>query len=705
MTEIYKDALRLRGSPLEGMNPQPFFCGEADLPVAGTETFPDHKRLNFGRETGFRMLPYRRQDRYGRTLTEMELPLIVMENEFLRAGFVPSLGGRLWFLFDKKRNRDILYRNPVFRPANLAIRDAWFSGGIEWNVGRFGHTVHTCSPVFAGVCETEDGPALRIWEFERQTRLYWRLEFALSEKAPVLYAYGRIENPDPDAKPLYWWTNAAVPQGPRVRVLAAAAEVLYMVPGTGQVKTMGGARLPRLPALPEEDASYPAASYYSNEYFFQCEENRRGGLPYPWECAAGEDGYAYAEASTAPLLYRKMFCWGESRGGRRWQDFLSLPGQEYLEVQAGLAPTQLHTSEIEGSGCVDWVQAFTALNLEPEKIHGDYAEAAAYAGDRLAERIGPQDLNRVLEKARAGADIPVRECLALGSGWGALERLILSGPASEPSAGDSAAVPPALSFPEESAGEAEKPWAELFRTGSLPLRSPAEGPGSFVVHQSWETLLVQSLGRRGDWLTPYHLGVIAFERGETQKALSYWEQSLGEAENAWALRNLGFAALREGKAEAALDYYRRAFGRDEGRGDQSFAEEYIPLLVQLGRLDEAERGLAACKNGMDAAGMDGAGSGAADIVSSSGPLLDAAARIAFERGDDAALDRFFAAEPAHIREGNTALADLWAAGELRRLTAEGVTEAEERVRSALAAGELEPPREIDFRMYTAGRVQ
>jgi tetratricopeptide (TPR) repeat protein len=260
------------------------------------------------------------------------------------------------------------------------------------------------------------------------------------------------------------------------------------------------------------------------------------------------------------------------------------------------------------------------------------------------------------------------------------------------SIGDEDPAPPALSFPGESIGEAEKPWAELLRTGSLPLRSPAEGPGAFVVHQSWETLLVQSLGRRGDWLTPYHLGVIAFERGETQKALSCWEQSLGEAENAWALRNLGFASLREGKPEAALDYYRRAFDRDEGRGDQSLAEEYIPLLVRLGRLDEAERDLAAYRAGGEAGpkavGVGAAGPGAADpgtdVLSASGPLLDAAARIAVERGDDAALDRFVAAEPAHIREGNTALADLWIAREARRL----------------AAGNRELPREIDFRMYT-----
>ena len=39
--------------------------------------------------------------------------------------------------------------NPVFQPGNLAIRNAWFSGGVEWNMGIRGHSVYTCSPVFA----------------------------------------------------------------------------------------------------------------------------------------------------------------------------------------------------------------------------------------------------------------------------------------------------------------------------------------------------------------------------------------------------------------------------------------------------------------------------------------------------------------------------------------------------------------------------
>jgi tetratricopeptide (TPR) repeat protein len=707
MTAVHTGALRLRGSPVGGGNSQPFFRDpNPDLPVARGGGFPEHARASFGRETAFRLLPYTKQDRYGRVLRDMEFPSIVMENDFLRAEFVPALGGRLWSLFDKKEGRDILYRNPVLRPANLAIRDAWFSGGVEWNIGRLGHSVHTCSPVFAGTVGAGRETALRLWEFERQTRLFWRVECVLPGDSDVLYVYVRIENPDAEKKPLYWWTNAAVPQtqgtspgrSPGARVLSAADGVIYIVPGTGRVKTMAGGRLPELPVLPGADASYPVVSDYSNEYFFQ----NRG--PYPWESAVYEDGYAYAEASTAALLYRKMFCWGTGRGGRRWQDFLSLPGEQYLEVQAGLAPTQLHTADIDAGAVVDWVQAFTALRVDPEKAHGgDYRAAAGYVEDALARAVPPASLEQALEAARrrAGANA---EILALGSGWGALERQRAAkrtGPS--PSGVFRDGVPAGLSFPDESIGDDERPWASLVSAGRLPPRPVEAGPGSFAVDTAWESLLLQSRDsggeaeRRQDWLTPYHLGVIAFERGETEKAEAYWRESAAAEENAWAYRNLAVAALRRAASTqaapedgtGALVWYKKAFDRQEGRLDPSFAEEYIPLLIEQGRVEEAAAELAAYTAGRGDAALQG-------------PLLDAAARVAFARGDDALLDRIFSLEPARIREGNTTLVDLWTAREIRRLTAGGMDRdaAEARVREALASGELEPPREIDFRMYT-----
>jgi tetratricopeptide (TPR) repeat protein len=648
--------------------------------MVGGPSFPVDRKYSFGRETGLRLLPYTFQDSYDRNLIDMEFSSVVMENDFLRAEFIPALGGRLWSLFDKQRNRDIVDRNPVFRPTNLAIRGAWFSGGIEWNIGRFGHTVHTCSPIFAGFLEADGLTVLRLWEFERQTRLFWRIEFTLPEDSAALFAYARVENTDTMAKPLYWWTNTSIPQTPLVRVFSASDEVIYIVPG-GKVRTMDMGRLPNIQVLPGRDASYPSQFDSANEYFFQndkiCKDQVCGKNSLPWEAAVYEDGYAFGEMSTSPLIYRKMFCWGTGRGCRHWQDFLSLPGQEYLEVQAGLAPTQVHTADISGGETVDWVQVFTSFEADPEIARQkDYPTAKVYVSGLLSRHISPIALQSALEQGRKRADVKT-DIVSLGSGWGALENKLRNG-----------SVPQGLSFPDESIGSAETPWLELLNNGTLPPRPPEKGPGMFVIDEAWEALLAASPVSDNDWLSPYHLGVISLERGDTEKAVAFWEESIKRLENPWAYRNLARAAIQKGNTMRALDYYRRALVLPGGR-DRSFVEEFIPLLLAEGKDDEAEKELDAY--------MHQAGS----LEALSLPLLDAAARIALEKENDLLLERIFSFEPPHIREGSGVFVDLWIEWEIRKLSGKGVSrdEAEKRIRTALTEGSLIPPIEIDFRTY------
>jgi len=114
------------------------------------------------------LLPHQVQNQYDRAREELEFDGAVLENEYLKATFVTSLGGRLWSLYDKKEEKELLYANDVFQPGNLALRNAWFSGGVEWNIGIKGHNMWTCSPLFAEELKDTDGtPMLRMYEFER----------------------------------------------------------------------------------------------------------------------------------------------------------------------------------------------------------------------------------------------------------------------------------------------------------------------------------------------------------------------------------------------------------------------------------------------------------------------------------------------------------------------------------------------------------
>jgi len=64
---------------------------------------------------------------------------------------------RLWSLVHKPSGRELLDVNPVFQPANPAIRNSWLIEGVEWNIGIIGHSPFTCSPLFAARVEWVDG--------------------------------------------------------------------------------------------------------------------------------------------------------------------------------------------------------------------------------------------------------------------------------------------------------------------------------------------------------------------------------------------------------------------------------------------------------------------------------------------------------------------------------------------------------------------
>ena len=78
--------------------------------------------------------PYNHYLSYTRTLSPKKFKTAVLENQYIKAVFLPELGGTLWELYDKKTGKNLLYTNDVIRYSNLAICNAWFSGGVEWNI-------------------------------------------------------------------------------------------------------------------------------------------------------------------------------------------------------------------------------------------------------------------------------------------------------------------------------------------------------------------------------------------------------------------------------------------------------------------------------------------------------------------------------------------------------------------------------------------
>lgn len=178
------------------------------------------QRIGYGRVSS--PLPYAVQEDYDRDLHPTDVRAVELDNGILRAIVLPGLGGRIWSLFDHSRDRELLFVNPALQYANFALTNAWVAGGIEWNLGSTGHGTTTNRPMHAAVLHRPDGDVVRLWEWERTRDLVLQVDLSLPTGSDRLYASTRVLNPDREEKPLYYWTNIAVPETPGTRVLVAA---------------------------------------------------------------------------------------------------------------------------------------------------------------------------------------------------------------------------------------------------------------------------------------------------------------------------------------------------------------------------------------------------------------------------------------------------------------------------------------------------
>ena len=516
----------------------------------------EEEKYLYGHEIGDRFLPYLMQDIYTRNRDLTELKTIEMENDCLKAIFLPEFGMRLYSLFSKKDNRELLYVNPVMQIANLGIRNAWFSGGIEWNIGQLGHTFTTCDNLFASICKDENGKEfLRTYEWERCKGLYWYIDFHLEDGQDYLAAYVKmINNKDEDVSS-YWWTNIAVPEEKNVRIFSGNKEVVYIKPSSnekaGAQKAMGHGSIPYLPVLPGKDASYPENYTFASEYFFQNEQD----VEQTWEAALYDDDNVFFDRSSDLLKYRKMFCWGVHPGGLRWQEFLTKSGTpKYVEIQGGLAPTQVHGIIMPKNTTWDFVQVFGGTKFSNAKEDWDETQKELYK--KIEEKVTAEDINNLLEKYRKNADIEPTNLINEGNGFAAIEEVLCGN------------TPKGFYFPSSSIKETEKVWLDLIKDSKLDEIALEELPTSYITDLKYENALLKV---KGSYTALNLLSVMYIENALDEKAKDVLTKAIAIKENPLSYRNL-YCVTKD------LKYFDKAIELLNGNVRREYAEEYLQAI-------------------------------------------------------------------------------------------------------------------------------
>lgn len=579
--QIYTSDLDIEGSLLKGENPLPIFRDrQKDKQIISDGTLTEESMENIGYEIGLRLLPYKLQDRYDRNKTIIKLNTVVIENDKIKAVFLCEYGARLYSMQDKETGKDILFKNPVFQVANLAARNAWFSGGIEWNVSQFGHSLQTCEPLFFSIVKDKDNKEfLRVYEFERTKRIYYQMDFRLIDGDKNLYVYVKIINDDDYKKPMYWWTNIAVREEKNIRVFSATDDIVYIYPDSvgsteNSIKKFGASKLPKTPFV--KDGSYPLNFEYSSEYFFQTSKETVS----PWEAAVYNDGFMFFERSTNKLRYRKMFCWGNLRGGRKWESFLSKGNEgEYIELQAGIMPTQVNGFDMEANSIIEFIQAFSFDYLKDnyDDIFAEYYSKAREKVESIVNKnMDENHLNNLIKKYSEESDLEISDILFYGKGWGALEDIRRDKYNLNKS-------PKSLKFPKDSIKEACMPWLNLLEEGYLDELECEETPISYML--DFKDLLESCENKNAAVLI--HLGIIYYENFIEDKALELWLKSIDIKPTAIAYRNISVYYKNKKDYEKALYYMEKSTDIFENKEmDEAFLVEYFYLLDLLKKYDK-----------------------------------------------------------------------------------------------------------------------
>lgn len=661
-TRIAAERLALPMARLGGPSALPRFRWQQPMPNKPTP--PDFGLSEEEAAHGFKwgedsILPYAVYDDYDRQPAPGELDVLVIDNGRLRAVIAPALGGRVLELRDLGSGRDLVFRNPVFQPANLASLNAWFSGGIEWNGLIPGHSPFTAAPVFAGLRETGRGPILRLYEFDRRVEATWQVDLFLPADATTLFAHGRLVNPSGEPRLAYWWTNIAAPMAEKTRVLSPVAySVEHIWPGNNLGRC----------AFPHEgwDASYPDNWQNATSVFFRAPD-----APRRFVLAVDGDGNGLVQTATPEMVGRKFFYFGAAVGGQNWMDYLARPGEgRYLEIQSGITPTQNQHFVLAAGEERGWTEAFAPIRLDAARAHDpDYAAATAHAAAAVDRLIPAAELAEIDAFLRAEARQPLTVRYAAGAPWGRRQERLLGRPLA---AGLDFAVDAPPDF-----------WDALAGGGAIADAELAALPGGIAVSPLWVARLEASARTQGmSWLHALLLATAALDRGERDMARDLTAQSLARRPS-WAAHRL--AALLAADADAASESYARAWAM--GDAPPELAVEIAQHLMAHRRSAELKRFVEALPDG----------------VRDRERILLARAVVAADDGEADTLEALLLGRPfATIREGETLLSDLWV--RLRQLRLKAALGREPTPDETTADLEAHPlPRALDLRMHALKR--
>lgn len=255
----------------------------------------------------------------------------ILENNFLRITVLPDFGGRVYSMFDKTAQQELLYKNDKILMREIAPRDAWFAGGIEFNF-PVGHALHTSKAVDVELVQNDLEAAVILSDRDRVTGLSWAVKLSLQEDSQMMRQDVTLRNDTRLSQPFDYWMNAAVKVTKTTQFLYPTRNVIsdeYAEPLNWPVHN--GVDLRDYTQVHRPSSFFSTSPY--EDYF---------GVYYP-ENAVGLLHFS----NRTDLPGMKLFTWGSNGDGEQWYKLLCADGKPYAEIQSGIPIDQSERSLME----------------------------------------------------------------------------------------------------------------------------------------------------------------------------------------------------------------------------------------------------------------------------------------------------------------------------------------------------------------------
>ena len=296
--------------------------------------------------------PYTLQDEFATQPTEVTYDALILENCYLRVTVLPQLGGRVFSVYDKISDREVFYKNPTIKFSPLAIRGAFFSGGLEFSF-PVAHSPTTAENVNWDFQHAEDGSAsVVIGGLEHISGLRWTIKLSLFPNRCALAQDVQLSNPTPIPGRYHYWTNASTHSDLKTEFIYPLKRVRsYEFAGTSSwpiarldtiLSEPGLPGMEGVPMWPADRMHHPTNFRWEKNMLAQVSifgHNVTWDFFGAWQHASNT-GYAHF-APYRDVSGMKLWSWGQSEVGIVNQSALMDDGSIYAETQCGAMETQL----------------------------------------------------------------------------------------------------------------------------------------------------------------------------------------------------------------------------------------------------------------------------------------------------------------------------------------------------------------------------